>query len=63
MQKDNEVRWTRYYANVPKGRKGTVTRVWRDPRGVPWAAVFLGVNLSGQRLMRHVPQNVLEVIG
>lgn len=49
----------RLYADLPPGTEGEVIKSWTDPNGCKWHRLFLGTNLSGQKLIANVPENCL----
>ena len=50
-----------YYADLPVGTAGEVKKSWTDPNGCNWHKLFLGVNRSGKRLYKSVPEDCLKL--
>jgi len=61
-QKGEKYRVTHFYANIPVGTEGEVVKSWIDPNENNWVTLYFGKNLSGQKLQKSFPLNVVEKI-
>lgn len=62
FKKGDPIEMTQLYADLPTGRKGTLEKVWVNPKsGVQWGRVFLGRNKTGQKLAKSIPLNVVKL--
>ncbi len=53
---------SQFYADIPVGTEGTEVKSWTCPKGNSWVKLFFGRNLSGQKLMKSFPSDVLKRI-
>jgi hypothetical protein len=51
----------KFYADTPVGTKGKIVKSWTDPSGKEWFKLNFGTNLSGQKLEKSFPADVLDV--
>ena len=52
---------TTFYSDTLVGTTGEVIKRWTDPNGFGWATLYFGKNLSGQKLKKSYPINVLDI--
>ena len=50
-----------FYSDTNIGTVGEVIKEWTTPSGVSWAKLFFGKNLTGQKLMKSFPVDVLNI--
>ena len=50
----------KFYSDTPAGTEGFVIRQWQDPNGNKWAKLYFGENLTGQKLQKSFPIDVLK---
>lgn len=53
---------SKFYADIPAGTIGKVVKVWENDSG-KWYKLFLGTNLSGQKLYKHFHHSVIKLHG
>lgn len=53
---------SRFYADIPAGSIGQVTKKWNDPSGCVWVRMLFGKNLAGKKIKRVIPIDCLEDI-
>jgi hypothetical protein len=55
LSKNQDVSVVHRYGGLLPGMSGTITKVYKDARGNNMVKLFLGKNLSGQRLIHSIP--------
>lgn len=48
-----------FYADIPAGVQGMVTKAWTDPSGTIWLEVSFGKMQDGHKIKRSIPKNML----
>jgi hypothetical protein len=49
-----------FYSDTLPGTTGEVVKTWKDPHGNRWYKLYFGKNLTGQKLQKSYPDNVLS---
>ena len=52
----------RFYSDTTQGTKGIFLKTWKDPSGQKWIKLYFGKNLTGQKLVKSYPVEVLDEV-